>query len=99
VQVQAVAATERPLKKVDEQTFDLPKGSKIKVWLTQGIDAALRQQGASCADCMYHACYRSCCRATGMLAAHVQQQPGNDRHHLQQHGSVACVHVTDKVPW
>jgi hypothetical protein len=35
VQVQAVAATERPLKKVDEQTFDLPKGSKIKVWLSQ----------------------------------------------------------------
>jgi hypothetical protein len=33
VQVQAVAATERPLKKVEEQTFDLPKGSKIKVWL------------------------------------------------------------------
>uniref|UniRef100_A0A383VC26 Uncharacterized protein n=1 Tax=Tetradesmus obliquus TaxID=3088 RepID=A0A383VC26_TETOB len=31
VQVQAVAATERPLKKVDSQTFDLPKGSKITV--------------------------------------------------------------------
>jgi hypothetical protein len=44
VQVQAVAATERPLKKVEEQTFDLPKGSKIKVWLLQCVGAAVLRQ-------------------------------------------------------
>lgn len=32
LRVQAVAATERPANKIEEQVFDLPKGSKIKVW-------------------------------------------------------------------
>lgn len=45
--MQAVAATERPLKKVDSQTFDLPKGSKITV----GTAAHIAEAPAVAAHC------------------------------------------------